>query len=158
MTEQFRDVPGEVKGESVLVPNVKVLVCPSCEYWTIQGNQMQEYMRGAADAYRKSHEFLTSDEIRVRRERLDYSQQEFAGYLGVGVASIKRWELGQVQDRAMDKLIRVSTDLQEAFNNYKHVEQLIAPHPAGFRIPSRSSSWTNRRSQWADPIFKHADA
>jgi hypothetical protein len=50
------------------------------------------------------------------------SQQEFANFLGVGVASVKRWELGKIQDKLHDDLIRQKTapkdDLILAVNSY----------------------------------------
>jgi transcriptional regulator with XRE-family HTH domain len=45
------------------------------------------------------------------------SQRQFATYLGVGVASIKRWELGQIQDEAMNNLMVLKTDLAAAKQN-----------------------------------------
>jgi hypothetical protein len=57
-----------------------------------------------ADAYRQDNELLTSDQIRSIRGSL--SQISFAQQLGVGPASVKRWELGLVQDKSNDNLIR----------------------------------------------------
>ena len=65
---------------------------------------MPEYMRKVADAYRRDHGLYTSEEIKDIRGKL--TQQRFADALGVGVASVKRWELGLVQDKGNDKLIR----------------------------------------------------
>ncbi len=65
---------------------------------------MPEYMRKVADAYRRDRKLCTSDEIRSIRGKL--TQQRFADALHVGVASVKRWELGLVQDRGNDRLIR----------------------------------------------------
>ena len=42
------------------------------------------------------------------------TQKESTGYLGAGDASIKRWELGAIEDRAMDNLIRLRTDIDKA--------------------------------------------
>ena len=53
-------------------------------------------------------------EIRARRMQLGMSQTQFGEYLGTGPASVKRWELGQVQDKAMDELIRLKTDPEAA--------------------------------------------
>ena len=87
MQEQKTDMAAEVKGESVLVQQIDALVCPKCEFKTIKGSQMAEYMRLAADGYRRRHSMLTSDEIRSRRTKLRMSQEQFASYLGVGSAS-----------------------------------------------------------------------
>jgi transcriptional regulator with XRE-family HTH domain len=66
-------------------------------------------------------------EFRRRRQAIHMSQSAFADYFGVGPASIKRWELGQVQDRAMDHLIRLKTDAGEAASNYRAVRALTGP-------------------------------
>jgi putative zinc finger/helix-turn-helix YgiT family protein len=152
LTEQAADVTAEVKGETVLVSDFPALVCAECGYKTIHGRDMQEYMRAASDAYRRKHSLLTSVEICERRERLNKSQEEFARYLDVGVASIKRWELGQVQDRAMDRLIRISTDLTEAFHNFKTVEKLVSP--IQFWVPNGTITWRGSGQEWQKANLK----
>ncbi len=102
-------LPGKIKGERFEV-SMSGLVCPRCGYTTVEGRDMAEYMRLVADAYRSKHGLLTSDEIRERRKALGMNQNQFAKHLGVGVASVKRWELGKVQDRSSDKLIRLQTN------------------------------------------------
>lgn len=134
------DLTAEVKAESVLVTNFPALVCEECGYKTLRGSDMAEFMRRASDVYREKNGLLTSEEIRARRDRLDQSQQEFADHLGVGIASIKRWEMGQIQDRAMDKLIRVSTDPKEAHRNYQKVERLVCRS-------GKAESGTTKRSR-----------
>jgi transcriptional regulator with XRE-family HTH domain len=63
-----------------------------------------------ADAYRHHHGLLTSSEIKSLRTGLGWSQVELATRTGIGIASIKRWELGKIQDEAMDKLLRLYLD------------------------------------------------
>jgi DNA-binding transcriptional regulator YiaG len=70
----------------------------------LEGKDAQEFMRRISDAYRRAHKLLTSDQIRGIRGGL--SQLRFAQEIGAGPASVKRWELGLVQDRSSDKLIR----------------------------------------------------
>ena len=72
---------------------------------------MPEYGRLLADKYRAAHGLLTSEEIRERRERMGLSQQNFADYLKRGVASVKRWEMGKIQDPANDVHIREMTEV-----------------------------------------------
>jgi DNA-binding transcriptional regulator YiaG len=59
-----------------------------------------------ADEYRRQNGLLTSSEINARRNQLQYTQEQFAGFLGVNPVSIKRWETWQVQKPIYDKLIR----------------------------------------------------
>jgi putative zinc finger/helix-turn-helix YgiT family protein len=97
-------LPGAVRGETFAV-EMDGLECPRCGYKTIEGARMPEYGRLLADKYRARHGVLTSDEIRERRKRLGLTQEQFATHLGVGVASIKRWEMGKIQDSRNNELI-----------------------------------------------------
>jgi putative zinc finger/helix-turn-helix YgiT family protein len=97
-------LPGTVRGEGFTV-EMEGLECPRCGYKTIEGSKMPEYGRLLADKYRASHGLLTSDEIRQRRKRLGLTQEQFAAYLEVGIASVKRWEMGKIQDPRHNQLI-----------------------------------------------------
>lgn len=98
-----------VKSERFQI-SMRGLVCPKCGFTAVDGKDMPEYMRLVADAYRSRHDLLTSEEIRARRKSLGMSQARFADHLGVGLASVKRWEMGKVQDRSSDRLIRLLTE------------------------------------------------
>jgi putative zinc finger/helix-turn-helix YgiT family protein len=95
---------GTVRGEPYTV-TMQGLACPHCNYQTIDGAAMPEFGRLLADSYRANHGLLTSAEIKERRNRLGLTQQQFAQRLGVGVASIKRWEMGKIQERHSNDLI-----------------------------------------------------
>jgi len=97
-------LPGTVRGQTFTV-EMEGLECPGCGYRTIEGARMPEYGRLLADKYRARHGLLTSDEIRRRRRRLELTQEQFATHLGVGIASIKRWEMGKIQDLRNNQLI-----------------------------------------------------
>ena len=57
---------------------------------------------------RREARLLTPDEIRDGREKLGLTQKQFANLLGVGEATVSRWETGaQVQQRAMDRFVRL---------------------------------------------------
>ncbi len=100
---------GTVRGETYTVEMIG-LVCPNGDYQTIEGADMPEFAKLLADRYRSLHGLLTSEEIRSRRKRLWMSQQQFANYVGVGVASVKRWEMGKIQEKRSDDEIRRKTD------------------------------------------------
>jgi putative zinc finger/helix-turn-helix YgiT family protein len=120
-------VDGERHGEiyPVLVTGYK---CSNCGFQTIDSRQGEQLTRLVSDAYRGAHGLLTGGEIKLRRARLGKNQQEFADYLGIGSASVKRWEIGQIQDRAMDELIRLKTDPDAARQNLRTLERQI-PEP-----------------------------
>jgi putative zinc finger/helix-turn-helix YgiT family protein len=116
---QLADVGGKIKKMTYTV-KMLALVCDRCHHIAVEGEDMPEYMRRIADAYRSDHGLYTSDEIRAIRGK--HTQQRFADALGVGVASVKRWELGLVQDKGNDRLIR---DFQRQENlkwNYEFKE------------------------------------
>lgn len=110
------DLQGKVRGENITIAS-DALVCPTCGFKTIPRAKMGEFALRVADGYRENHGLLTSAQIKDRRADLGMTQQQFANYIGVGVASVKRWELGQIQDEAMNTLILLKTDLQAAEAN-----------------------------------------
>ena len=124
LKRQRARVKGEIKGERFLV-SMPALVCASCGCTTVDGTDMPEYMRRLGDAYRARHGLLTSGEIRQRRQQLGMSQADFAEYLRVGVASLKRWEMGKVQDESSDELMRLRTDEGAARRNLTQIRQLV---------------------------------
>lgn len=74
------------------------------------------------------------------------SQKDFADRLKVGIASVKRWELGAIQDESSDRLIRLSTDVDEARLNLRELEALEDPESGGKPVlveirPPEASEW-----------------
>ncbi len=123
---------GATHGESFdLVSDA--LVCPGCGFKTISVEKMGEFGLRVADAYRIKHGLLTSTQIKDRRLDLGMNQQQFANYVGVGSSSVKRWELGSIQDVAMNDLILLKTDLQKASANLLEVQTRLGRiAPASF--------------------------
>jgi putative zinc finger/helix-turn-helix YgiT family protein len=113
---------GSRNGEEFTV-SIDGFECPVCGFKTIDNEVSGLFTQRISDEYRRAHGLLTSAEIRARRKRLGMNQRQFSDYLGVGMASIKRWELGNVQDRAMDELIRLKTDRAAAKQNLDALER-----------------------------------
>lgn len=111
---------GTTHGESFELVS-DALVCPNCGFKTVPTEKMGEFALRVADAYRLKHGLLSSSQIKDRRLDLGMSQQQFASYLGVGSSSVKRWELGYIQDKAMNDLILLKTDAQSAEANVAEV-------------------------------------
>lgn len=95
----------EFRGE-VLSVTTPAMACVHCGWTTVAFDQLDELRRRTADAYREKHNLLTSRQIKGYRNLLKMSQPTFATFLGVGVASVKRWETWLVQDRVYDDRIR----------------------------------------------------
>lgn len=102
-------VRAELRGVKLEVPGIAE-ECDRCGFQTVPLDQADQFGAALDAAYRKEAGLLSKDEIRAARERLRMSQREFAEYLGVGEASVKRWETGSLQDKSSDNLIRLMTD------------------------------------------------
>lgn len=88
----------------VEIPALTVPRCANCQAISID----DEADRQISSAFRLEARLLTPEEIRNGREKLGLTQKQFASLLGVGEATISRWETGaQIQQRAMDRFLRV---------------------------------------------------
>jgi putative zinc finger/helix-turn-helix YgiT family protein len=110
-SEDFAETPNavieqEFRGELFRVESA-AQTCTMCGWVTVTPTQADELRRRTADAYRKKHGLLTSEEIRAMRRAMGKNQRDFAEFLDVGEASVKRWETWQVQDKSSDRLIRL---------------------------------------------------
>jgi len=120
MLSQMTRLRGQVKGQEVEVES-EAMVCSRCGFQVLSEEQSTAYTLALTDRYRAQHGLLTSAELRSARGRLGMTQMAFAKFLRVGVASVKRWELGLIQDEAMDELIRLKTDPDRARANATEV-------------------------------------
>lgn len=141
---------GSRHGESFTV-EVDGFQCSSCGFKTVDSEQSVEFTRLISDEYRVAHGRLTSREIRARRTQLGMSQVQFGEYLGTGPASVKRWEAGQIQDKAMDELIRLKTDPGAARENLKTVEERVPEPLVLFDGQEMTLFLTGERSQYVYP-------
>jgi putative zinc finger/helix-turn-helix YgiT family protein len=128
----------KVKGEEVevIVPS---MVCIKCHTPLMNDEQMSQLRNAAADAYRKAHNLLTSEEIVNFRSLFGMSQAAFANYLKIGEASIKRWETYFVQDVSQDEHIRLKCD--EAYAEYSALNVQWKSHPPDIYSGNRRFSW-----------------
>jgi len=118
--EEFQSALGtvtqEFRGDTLQV-EAPVHRCVNCGWETLAPGQLDPLRLRVADAYRRNHGLLTSEEIKARRASLRMSQRDFARYLRVGEASIPRWEGPIVQDPSSDELIRAKTDQDAALTS-----------------------------------------
>lgn len=84
----------------------KHYVCPECGISVDDIALAAENQRNISDAFRKASGLLTGDEIVAGRKGLKWTQEKLAKAMNVGVASVKRWETGQIQTKVMDKMLR----------------------------------------------------
>ena len=107
--EGLRTVDAEVKGEHVTV-TLKAPQCTNCGRVVILGRHVRAYHRAASDAYRRKFGLLTMEEMDGLRGKLEMKWPEFASYVFVGIATLKRWKRGEIQTQALDRLVRLRTD------------------------------------------------
>lgn len=82
-----------------------------CEFCGLEGEDLSlaaENQHSLAEAYRKTAGLLTGAAIAEARKQHGWSQEELAKVINVGVASVKRWERGQVQTPVMDQALRAA--------------------------------------------------
>lgn len=88
----------------VEIPALTVPQCANCQRISID----DEADRQISAAFRREARLLAPEEIRQGREKLGLTQKQFAALLGVGEATMSRWETGaQIQQRAMDRFLRL---------------------------------------------------
>jgi len=121
-TEKRIRIPSDFRGE-VIDAVVPAQVCNKCEQPLMNSAQMDVLRKAVSDTYRKKHGLLSSEEIVGFRKNLGMSQREFAKYLEVGDASVKRWETHYVQDKSQDRHIRLKCDKSYAKNHVEYLEE-----------------------------------
>ncbi|MCD6296135.1 MAG: DUF4065 domain-containing protein [Deltaproteobacteria bacterium] len=93
-------------------------VCPVCGIEAGDIDQTGTAQRAISDAYRNAVNLLTGKQIREGRKELKLSQEALAKRMNVGIASIKRWEGGLIQTKAMDRALRLALRGQMPGDNY----------------------------------------
>jgi putative zinc finger/helix-turn-helix YgiT family protein len=81
-------------------------VCPECGIEVDDLDLAAANQKALSDAYRSAVKLLTGEQIVEGRKKLKWTQEELAKAANVGIASIKRWETGQIQTKAMDDVLR----------------------------------------------------
>jgi putative zinc finger/helix-turn-helix YgiT family protein len=101
-TESFPYGIGE--SQVILTARVPVIACDECGFRLTDGSA--EEIRHASVCRHLGR--LAPDAVRAIREGYGLSQQEWADRTGIGIASVKRWEAGNlIQNDAMDRYLRL---------------------------------------------------
>jgi putative zinc finger/helix-turn-helix YgiT family protein len=98
-----REVP--FRGERVKF-RAQHFVCPECGIEADDLNLAAANQKALSDAFQRAAKLLTGEQIVEGRKKLKWNQEDLAKAANVGIASIKRWETGQIQTRAMDDVLR----------------------------------------------------
>jgi putative zinc finger/helix-turn-helix YgiT family protein len=141
------------RGETFYVPG-DVEACQQCGWRAVTDSQADTIVRRTADAFRKKHGLLTSSEIRTLREDLGMSQRAFATFLKVGEASVKRWELGLVQEPVYDERIRTHCAAARSGIQIQHWLVNLSQYrslPTGITLQAKPSEELSRVTVWVRP-------
>ncbi|ADH59876.1 transcriptional regulator, XRE family [Thermoanaerobacter mathranii subsp. mathranii str. A3] len=88
----------------------KIRVCSVCGEELFDEELEEENIQRVYDIYRKKHGILSPDEIRNIRESYRLSQRAFAKLLGIGEASIARYETGALPEKSLSNMIMLLKD------------------------------------------------
>ncbi len=94
-----------IRGEHIHV-NMECYQCKECgEEFIVPGKQPDAFEQ-AYNIYRKNHQLLQPDEILSFRRKYGLTQIQLARLLGIGVATLSRYETGSLQTEAHDRILR----------------------------------------------------
>ena len=115
---------GKRKDETFVI-RYDALVCPKCGFKTVPRQKAADFALRIADAYRKAHGLLTGLEIKALRVKLGMTQRQFNEFLGIREGSVKRWELGEIQDPAMNRLMLLAVADEKRMEKTEHDREYI---------------------------------
>ncbi|NNG65783.1 type II toxin-antitoxin system MqsA family antitoxin [Caldanaerobacter subterraneus] len=98
-----------IRGEEIKAL-AKIRVCSVCGEELFDEELEEENLQRVYDIYRKKHGILSPDEIRNIRESYGLSQRAFAKLLGIGEASIARYETGALPEKSLSNMIMLLKD------------------------------------------------
>jgi putative zinc finger/helix-turn-helix YgiT family protein len=119
----------EFRGTSLTV-TAPVHQCSACGFSLMTTDDANELLRATVAEFQRAEGLMTGLEIREARERRRWSQQQLADASGLGIATIKRLELGSVVQTAANNYA-----LREALcGSIEHKCRLVFAQSVGVRI------------------------
>lgn len=103
-TEEFN-----VRGEMIPV-EIEYCRCEDCGEEMMQLRTDDDPLEKAYREYRQRKGMVQPEEIREFRQHLGLTQKEFSELLGIGVASLSRYENGALQEQAHDRILKFGMD------------------------------------------------
>lgn len=133
---------------SFTVPSLQILECEDCHNRVLPDAAFE----AVVNRLRVEAGLLTPEEIRAKRKQLGFTQEQLANYLKVAKETVSRWETGgQIQQRAMDLLLRLFFDLpqvrlwlgaprgQESFGVFSGSTNLALGHQFSFNAATNTN-------------------
>lgn len=124
---------GVGENQVILTARVPVIRCDACD---------TQYTDSAAEDIRHAEVCrhlgrLSPDAVRAVRERYGLSQQEWAAQTGLGIASVKRWETGNlIQNEATDRYLRLLVN-PDIFAKVIQMGERRSLHENNFRFQTK---------------------
>jgi len=109
--------PELLKGQEVITIRkepitvvVEYYKCPKCGERFLVPSRDSDPFKMAYDKYRDKHKMLKPEQIRSWRRKYRLSQGQLAKVLGIGVATLSRYEGGKLQDESHDTMLRLAME------------------------------------------------
>lgn len=96
-----------IRGENIPI-EVNFFQCTECDTEFADPNSSYDVLEVAYREFRKKHNMVQPEVIKQFREKFGFTQNEFANLLGLGVATLSRYENGALQDDAHNMLISLA--------------------------------------------------
>jgi putative zinc finger/helix-turn-helix YgiT family protein len=118
--------PINVRGEEIEV-GVEYYKCAKCNEEFEDLNSGHDSLDEAYRIYRERHCMLQPEDIQRFRKFYGLRQQELSRLLGLGVATLSRYENGALQDEAHENLLRFATEPQNLLEQIKKRPEALNP-------------------------------
>ena len=148
-----------VRGEAFEVLT-HMAICPQCSQDLYDDELDANTQRLVFDQYRQKHGLLSPVEIREVRERYGLSQKAFSRLLGFGEVTIHRYEMGSIQEKAQDLLIRQAADPEFMQRRYEENPDAVSSREKGVfekRLTDLLQEWKQSVSLPAISFYRNQD-
>ncbi|HBT48684.1 MAG: Transcriptional regulator, XRE family [Caldanaerobacter subterraneus] len=105
----------------------RIRVCSVCGEELFDEELEEENIQRVYDIYRKKHGILSPEEVRNIRESYGLSQRAFAKLLGIGEASIARYETGALPEKSLSNMIMLLKDPKNMEKLLEKNEEALTP-------------------------------
>ncbi len=96
----------DIKGEAIPA-EVELLKCLECGEEFDDPHAPADPLPSVYREYRKRKDMVQPEQIREFRERFGLTQKDLSDLLGIGVATLSRYENGSLQDQTHDNLLKL---------------------------------------------------
>ena len=94
-----------IRGDKITIP-VRMYKCSNCGDIFNADDFQEDIYDKAYRIYRDKHGMIQPEEIKKLRKKYHLTQQELSDILGIGIASINRYENGSLQEKSHDNLLQ----------------------------------------------------